>query len=440
MRSSLLIVFASIVSGAVIVNGSTSGAVRPAAGDGALARTDLQVSGATASTTWQCGPQAVTFTVVGTAADLTIDNKSLAMRPVVVASGSKYEALSDSTTTIWEHGGTATLVVQGREYPACTRTGAPDPFRATGNEPGWRLDIADGNMTLLTDLGQTRTVVPAPAPRVSGNTRQYVASSNGRTVAVSVVEEVCVDTMSGMPHPYTVAVVFNEQKLNGCGGEPASLLQGEWVVGSIGGTSVIADSTVTLSFEDGRVSGNSSCNRFMAGYALTGESLTITQPAGTMMACAPATLMEQEATFLILLPQVTKFSIHGGQLTLTAGDGRTISARRPPVPLQDTEWRIETINGQPVVEGSKATLRFGADGRLSGNSSCNNLMGGFTVDGQTLSIPQPAGTMMFCEPAAVMKQEAALLAALPQVRQYSIEGDLLTLGTADGGRITARRQ
>lgn len=423
MRSSLLLVFAAIamVSSALAVEGSTQGA--------------------TASTTWQCGPQAVTVTVVGTATDLTIDNKSLAMRPVVVASGSKFEAVSDPTTTIWEHGATATLVVQGREYPICTRAGASTPFRATGNEPGWRLDIADGTLTLLTDLGQTRTVMPAPAPQVTGNTRQYAARDNGRTVTVTIDNDLCVDTMSGMPHPYTVAVVFNDQKLNGCGGEPATLLHGEWMVASIAGQPVIADSKVTLTFDaEGRVSGNSSCNRFTAGYSLTGEGLSITQPAGTMMACAPATLMEQEATFLILLPQVTKFSIDGGQLTLTAGDGRTITARRPPATLQSAEWRIETISGQPVVDGSKAVIRFGADGRISGNSSCNNLMGGFTVDGQALSIGQPAGTMMFCEPPAVMKQEAALLALLPQVQRYAIDGDVLTLTTAGGGTITARRQ
>lgn len=391
------------------------------------------------ATTWQCGPQTAVFGIYGDKADLTVANSSFAMRPVVTASGSKFEALSDPTTSLWEKGDRATLVVKGREYPECVKAGASAPFRATGNEPGWRLDIADGNMTLVTDLGQTRTVMPAPDPEVTGGTRKYTARDNGRTMTVTIADRVCVDTMTGMPRPNTVAVVLDGKTLNGCGGDPAALLQGEWVVESIGGTPVAKDSKATIAFgPDGRVSGNSSCNRFMAGYTLTGEGLSITPPAGTMMACVPDALITQEGAFLKLLPDIAKFSVEGDALTLSAHDGRALKARRAPATLQGVEWRVEAINGQPVAAGSKAMLLFGTDGRLSGNSSCNNIVGGFTVNGQTLSISKPGGTRMACEPA-LMKQEGVLLEMLPAITRYAIEGDVLTLSTADGRAITARR-
>lgn len=39
---------------------------------------------------------------------------------------------------------------------------APPVWRARGNEPFWSLALADGKLTLLTDLGQNRTEFAAP--------------------------------------------------------------------------------------------------------------------------------------------------------------------------------------------------------------------------------------------------------------------------------------
>lgn len=207
----------------------------------------------------------------------------------------------------------------------------PAPFRATGNEPSWRLDIVDGTLTLLTDFGQTRTVMSAPRPTVKGGTRTYAAVGQGRAVTVSITDTICVDTMSGMPHPNTVVVTLDGKKMNGCGGEPATLLHGEWLVESLAGAPPVKGSRLTITFDpEGRVYGNASCNRFTGGFALTGESLTIKQPAATMMACVPDEVMKQEGVFLKLLESVTQFSVAKNVLTLTASDGRTITARRTP--------------------------------------------------------------------------------------------------------------
>ncbi len=103
----------------------------------------------------------------------------------------------------------------------------------------------------------------------------------------------------------------------------------EWAVSSINGQPVIKDSKVTMQFEDGRVYGAGSCNRFMGGYT-PGEGLTIqlSQMASTMMAC-PEDLMNQESLFLKTLGDVTGYSIDGATATLRTEDGRTIVATRP---------------------------------------------------------------------------------------------------------------
>jgi heat shock protein HslJ len=205
----------------------------------------------------------------------------------------------------------------------------PAPFRATGNEPGWRLDIADGTLTLLTDLGKTRTVMPAPRPTMKGGTRTYAAADGGHAVTASITDTICVDTMSGMPHPNTVVVTLDGRTMNGCGGEPATLLHGEWRVESLAGAPPVKGPALTITFDPaGRVFGTASCNRFTGGFTLTGESLTIQQPAATMMACVPDEVMKQEDLFLKLLGSVTKFSTDGKGLTLTTTDGRTITSRR----------------------------------------------------------------------------------------------------------------
>lgn len=207
---------------------------------------------------------------------------------------------------------------------------ADTSFRASGNEPGWRLDVSPAEMTLLTDLGQIRTVAPTPTVVVDGTTRRYAARATQGDLTATVIDRVCMDSMSGMPHPQTVTVAFGSRTLSGCGGEPASLLQGaEWTVLELAGAPTLPGSKLTLQFgADGRVSGKASCNRFSSKYSLTGEGLSIAPAATTRMMC-DAPLMEQERKFLEALAGVRGFSIAAdGALLLLAGDGSAVKASR----------------------------------------------------------------------------------------------------------------
>ena len=220
----------------------------------------------------------------------------------------------------------ATPAVAQAQSPATLGT----PFRATGNEPSWRLDIGSTEMTLLTNFGQDRLVAATPTAHVSGGTTKYVARTDHGELTATIVNQLCVDSMSGMPHPQSVTVVVGGKTLTGCGGEPASLLQGaEWTVVSIAGKPLVAGSNATLTFApDGSLSGHASCNRFMSEYKLSGEGLSIASAAGTRMMCE-APLMQQEQALLTALSSTQGFSISAdGALLLRAGDGRTIEARR----------------------------------------------------------------------------------------------------------------
>jgi heat shock protein HslJ len=279
----------------------------------------------------RCGDQIASTEYTKDGMRLTVGAETFDLRQVKAASGTKYEAAGDQRTSFWSKGAMGRLVVRGRIYPQCARISAEDErFRATGNEPGWRLDITGTTMTLLADYGNRRIELPAPQPETSAGLKRYTSSYGGKDLKVSIFERRCTDTMSGMPYPHAVVVVFEGRTLHGCGGYPAALLQGaEWVVEDLNGRGIVDRSRMTLRFgSDGRVSGRTSCNTYSGTYSLTGEVLTVSHGAMTRKACAES-LMSQEDEFLGLLRNVRRFSMSpDGALVLYTGDRRTIKARR----------------------------------------------------------------------------------------------------------------
>lgn len=214
--------------------------------------------------------------------------------------------------------------------PVVRVDGPERSFVARGNEPGWRLDLDGDRMTLVMQDGTKRTVTPRPAAQRTDSFTRYAGRADGADLTVTIFNRRCKDTMTGMHHPSAVEVVLGGRKLSGCGGDPATLLQGgEWVVTGIAGKGLTDRTRPTLNFGgDGRVYGRASCNNYTAQYTLTGEGLTVSKAAGTMMACDPA-IMQQESLFLDVLRNVRGFDLgDDGALVLRAGDGRTITARR----------------------------------------------------------------------------------------------------------------
>ena len=199
-----------------------------------------------------------------------------------------------------------------------------NPFRAQGNEPFWSLTMSDGTITFQPMDGEAVTVKPAPAPRQEGNAEIYEAAA----LTLTIAGKICTDTMSGMPFPKTVTVAQSGKTFSGCGGEPASLLQREWLITAIDGKPVAAGSSPSVAFEEGgEINGNASCNRFFGGYSLTGEGLSAGPLASTKKMCEDA-LMAQERAVKAILKSLTGFGVaDDGLLTLRGKDGRTITAK-----------------------------------------------------------------------------------------------------------------
>ncbi|NCA71946.1 MAG: META domain-containing protein [Sphingobacteriia bacterium] len=278
-----------------------------------------------------CGEQPIRMGYRDQWARLEIGTRQFDLRQTVAASGARYVALADPTTSFWSKGEGGWLEVAGIAFPQCDQVSPEQArFRAIGHEPSWAITTDATHVELLADLGETRITVARNPPEPIEGGRLYADLIEDGDLSIRILDQICHDSMTGMPFPHRVEVQLDERRFTGCGGDPARLLQGgEWVVEDIGGGGIIDRSRVTLNFgTDGRIWGRGSCNNYHGGYQITGEGLSIQSPASTMMACETA-LMDQEQRFYEMLARIQRFEIDpNGALILYTDDGRTLLARR----------------------------------------------------------------------------------------------------------------
>ena len=105
--------------------------------------------------------------------------------------------------------------------------------------------------------------------------------------------------------------------------------------------------------------------------------------------------------------------------------------------LTGKEWIVEDLDGQGVIDNSRASLNFATDGRVSGSSSCNRFFASYVLHDHMLEIKQAATTMMAC-PEALMRQEQRFLNALEQVDRLEIDASGALILSGNGHRILAR--
>lgn len=149
---------------------------------------------------------------------LWFPDQYLILSQVRSASGTLYE---EGDISFWSKGEDAMLTVGADVYQNCQLQPHRAPwedarrrgvdFRATGNEPSWYLEIRSGSQLLfVTDFGLQRLLVPDPGPQVVGNTRVHESVSGSQTLRVEIVEETCVDNMSGERFPAQVTIALGQ--------------------------------------------------------------------------------------------------------------------------------------------------------------------------------------------------------------------------------------
>ncbi|HET9063560.1 MAG TPA: META domain-containing protein [Candidatus Binatia bacterium] len=213
-----------------------------------------------------------------------------------------------------------------------------------------------------------------------------------------------------------------------------------WSLSALPGSSSVSDRQVTMRFESGRVHGTDGCNRYSAPYSTSPDGFQLTAPVvSTKMAC-PEPVMKQAEAFLAALAKARGARIDDGHLFLVDAVGvivATLDAQSQEI--AGTEWTVTGYNtGTNAVVGVLAethlSVRFSADGKISGSAGCNDYTGSYSFSGQSLTIGETAATRKMCaQPEGVMKQERLFLNALAMVTLARVDGDLLELRARDGG-------
>ncbi len=228
---------------------------------------------------------------------------------------------------------------------------AQEPAAALLENTAWRATGLPGQ-ALPADLGSEAITVRFEAGRVHGfsGCNQFSGSyslEGGKLVIGSLggtmmacpepamtVEKHFLSSFSGALH---VSVAENELTLTPEHGQdplrfkkeaPPRLEGGQWEVtgynnGRQAVVSPMANSSLTLMFQDGQVSGSSGCNSFHGSFTAVGEALTIHPLATTRKACE-GVLMAQEREFLTALQSSATWKITRGMLNLHRADGERV--------------------------------------------------------------------------------------------------------------------
>ncbi|WP_029430089.1 META domain-containing protein [Blastococcus sp. URHD0036] len=217
-----------------------------------------------------------------------------------------------------------------------------------------------------------------------------------------------------------------------------SLAAQQWLLDA--GDSSVTGTTgpVTLEIDGGTASGTAPCNTYRGPVALDGDSgVRIGPLATTLMGCEPA-VMTAEREYLDALERVRTADVPDQDRLVLTADGVRLSYTA--IDAQDLlvgTWELTGVRTpgaiQSMLVGTEPTARFADDGTLAVETGCNTLGTTWTLDGRSITVEPPAGTLRICpEPAGVMEQEAAIAAALPDAATVEVTPVALTLLDADG--------
>jgi heat shock protein HslJ len=232
----------------------------------------------------------------------------------------------------------------------------------------------------------------------------------------------------------TIAMADGDDLVFRRGDPTGAELVGDWALATIDGEAATDIPRSTLTFDDtGGMSGSGGCNPFTGSWAVHGTAIHVGSLAAHRATCSPHAI-QQEQAFLRALGGAVSWTVIGDTLRLAGKRGRhpmTLAAIRPvSYGLSGTTWTIDTVTGAHAPAAS--TIRFDADGTVSGSAGCDSYRGPWSLDpdGIVLHIGPLLATRVACD-QGVRDMESAYLAALEDVIGYKTPGGAsLVLTTA----------
>jgi heat shock protein HslJ len=221
----------------------------------------------------------------------------------------------------------------------------------------------------------------------------------------------------------------------------AAALEGRTFVSTeVTGQTLVPGTSLTISFEDGRLAAVAGCNTMTGGYELDGDTLVVDPLAQTLMACE-GNLSDQDAWVAALLSGSPSVALAGESLTLTSDDVTVVlqdQAADAEPPLSGSVWAIESVTtatgSSDAPEGASITYE---DGSVHVSTGCNQGNTEVTEADGVLTFGPMAMTRMACEPA-VMEVETRIVEVLGLPLTFEADGDVLTLSNGDSSMVLRR--
>lgn len=175
--------------------------------------------------------------------------------------------------------------------------------------------------------------------------------------------------------------------------DAAALRDRDFLLQSSEGFQPVAGSTVRVFFRENEAGFHGGCNSHGGHYQLSDGVLSFSSLDSTAIGCSAA-LMEQDdwlAAFMTARPRLT---LVGDDLTLRSSAATLVFRDRvvadPDRPLVGTPWTVlDHITGGTATAYSladKPTLAFGADGRVTVETTCNTGDGAFIAEGAKVTL------------------------------------------------------
>lgn len=229
------------------------------------------------------------------------------------------------------------------------------------------------------------------------------------------------------------------------GSDLADSVEGSWQMtsGTVDGEGIpILDShPVTITFEEGQVSGTAACNGYSGAFEMNGSSISLSDPAMTEMACFPEETMRAETLFGEAITRVDTVTVDGN-LTLSGDRVDLTFEALEPVPdaeLAGERWVLNgLIEGDAVstpMAGSEAFIEFSVDGSVVGDTGCRPFSGEYVIDGDEVLVTELAADGHECEPDFA-GQDDLFLSVVGDGFRVEIEGNSLTLSSREDEGLT----
>jgi len=225
---------------------------------------------------------------------------------------------------------------------------------------------------------------------------------------------------------------------NGSTGMIAELEGRTFISTSVTGHDLVADSVISLTVLEGKISLNAGCNTIGGGIAVddSGVLAFTGEPFMTMMGCDDD-LMAQDTWLNELFTTGVEATLDGANLTLVGGDVTIELAEEADSGLTGTSWTLDGIIENDAVSSlpagaDPATLEIAEDGTASVFAGCNTGGTTVTIGESTLTFDPMRLTNMACE-ADATTIETAVTTVLDGEVEMELNGKTLTLTKGDKG-------